>query len=75
MTFINVATSAPAGVISSLIMDVVRGVQTAFERVSRYRDYSRAEAQLRAMTDRELDDLGIGRSDIRARVWANYGSL
>jgi len=72
MTFITEATSAPANVIANLITDAGRGISTLTSLVRRYRDYSKAEAQLMTLTDRELNDLGVVRSDIRARVWANF---
>jgi uncharacterized protein YjiS (DUF1127 family) len=40
---------------------------TLFERYDRWRRYNRTLAELKGLSNRELDDLGIGRSDI-ARV-------
>jgi uncharacterized protein YjiS (DUF1127 family) len=72
MTFLTEATSAPASVIASLLGDAARGISSLFAHASRYREYSRAEAQLMKLSDHELDDLGIGRSEIRARVWSDF---
>lgn len=72
MAFFSDATSARSGAVSSVFADVLGGVRNLFSLIARYRRYCRAEAQLLAMTDRQLEDLGIARGQIRARVWANF---
>ncbi|VAW15588.1 hypothetical protein MNBD_ALPHA09-1422 [hydrothermal vent metagenome] len=72
MAFFSDATSSRSGAVSSLFTDMLRGVGNLFSLVVRYRRYAKAEAQLLSMTDRQLEDLGIARGEIRARVWANF---
>ena len=72
MAFFSDATSSRSGAASSLFADMLRGVGNLFSLVARYRRYAKAESQLLAMTDRQLEDLGISRGEIRARVWANF---
>jgi len=72
MAYITETTSSRSGTVSNLLADVFGGIGNLFSLVSRYRDYSKAEAQLLAMTDRQLDDLGVARAEVRSRVWANF---
>ena len=73
MAFFSDTSSTRSGGSSSLFADVIGGVGNLFSLISRYRSYTKAEAQLFAMSDRDLDDLGISRGDIRARVWSDFG--
>lgn len=72
MTFLSEATSAPASVIATLFNDAIRGISNVGTLISRYRAYAKAEGELLRLSDHELDDLGIRRTEIRDRVWANF---
>jgi len=72
MAYFTETTSSRSGSVSNLLADVVGGIGNLFSILIRYRNYSKAESQLLAMTDRQLDDLGVARAEIRSRVWANF---
>ncbi len=72
MAYITETTHSKSGAGSNLLADAIGGIGNLFSNIVRYRSYAKAEAQLLSMTDRQLDDLGIVRGDIRAKVWANY---
>lgn len=61
--------------LSGLNLEISRGVYTLMSRVADYRAYRRTVAELRALSDHELVDLGLSRSGIRAAaVKAVYGT-
>lgn len=72
MAYSSDATSAPTTAVAPSFADIFGGIGHLFTLVARYREYSLAEKQLNALSLRELDDLGIARGDIQARVWANF---
>ena len=74
MAYANDVRSARVGAAAGLIETLRAKVGDLFTSYFRYRDYARAEAQLRKMTDRELDDIGISRAEIHKRVWADYNA-
>lgn len=57
---------------TSVLSTLNNGVRELITLVRRYREYKRAEAQLNALSTRELDDIGLARGEIHARVWANF---
>ncbi len=56
--------------VAAMILDGVETLRGSFKaasaRLTAYMSYRRTYNALAAMTDRELDDIGIGRSDIEA---------
>jgi len=72
MAYSTDATSARSTAVAPSFADFFGGIGHLFSLITRYREYSRAEKQLNALSTRELDDLGIARGDIQARVWANF---
>ncbi len=64
------AEAMRAQAISQLTIDAVEGlrslIQGATARLRAYRQYRRNYSTLWQLTDRELDDIGIGRGDIPA---------
>ncbi|MHA1524366.1 MAG: DUF1127 domain-containing protein [Alphaproteobacteria bacterium] len=57
---------------TSILSSLRNGALEIFTLVRRYRDYKRAENQLYTLSTRELDDIGLSRGEIHARVWANF---
>jgi len=72
MAYFSETTSSQSGAGSNFLADVVGGIGSLFTKFARYRRYAKAEAQLLAMTDRQLDDLGVARGEIHSRVWAKF---
>jgi uncharacterized protein YjiS (DUF1127 family) len=60
MAYVNTTRSAPGGLLARLAI-LKDGVVTA---VQQRRTYARTVAELNALTDRELTDLGISRLSI-----------
>lgn len=56
----------------SIIAQAVRGARQLAAALTRWRDRRKAIAQLRAMTDAQLRDIGIRRSEVDSVV--RYGS-
>jgi uncharacterized protein YjiS (DUF1127 family) len=50
-------------------LDFIHRIGGVVESVAQYRRRRRAEAQLRAMDDRMLADIGLSRSEIGKKVW------
>ena len=55
-----------------LIGAVRRPVANLIDYVRRYNDFSAAEARLQSLSDHELEDIGLSRGEIRARVWQDF---
>lgn len=72
MAFFSEVSGAPAGAVSRLVSDIAEGYRTLSTLMARYREYARAEAELRSLSDRELNDIGLSRADIREKVWADF---
>lgn len=49
-----------------------RTISEWVRRYLRYREFVRAEAELNALSDRNLADVGLTRTQIHDRVWAGY---
>lgn len=64
------AEAMRAQVVADLLIDAINGltdlVKSAAAKLVAYREFRRTYDALSAMTDRELDDIGIHRSDIVA---------
>lgn len=75
MAYLSDTTSARSGGIAHFFADAAKGLTNLFSHGARHRSYARAESQLRAMSDHELDDIGIARYEIRDRVWSNFGQI
>lgn len=64
------AEAMRAQVVADMLIDAINGltdlVKSAAAKLVAYREYRRTYDVLSAMTDRELDDIGIHRSDIPA---------
>lgn len=64
------AEAMRAQAISQMVIDAVEGLRDLFKdakaKLAAHLQYRRTINALSAMTDRELDDIGIGRSDIEA---------
>ncbi|MFV2091684.1 MAG: DUF1127 domain-containing protein [Hyphomicrobiales bacterium] len=56
----------------SVLSSILSGASDFVAYVRRYREYARAESQLKQLSTRELDDIGLRRSEIHACVWANF---
>ncbi|MEO3430175.1 DUF1127 domain-containing protein [Pelagibius sp. CAU 1746] len=64
------AEAMRAQAVAEIVLEAIEGLQDLFKagkaKLSAYLEYRRTYDILSAMTDRELDDIGIGRSDIEA---------
>ncbi len=64
------AEALRAQAVAELLVDAIVGLQDLFKsgsaKLAAYLEYRRTYDVLSGMTDRELDDIGIGRSDIAA---------
>lgn len=60
---------------NALQIEISAGIYALMTRIADYRAYRRTVAELRALGDRELSDLGLSRSGIRAAaITAVYGT-
>ncbi len=62
------ATTAPKGIFAALIAAVKTTLQSIYEATEQREAYH----ALNRMSDRELDDMGLTRGEIVARVFQNY---
>lgn len=64
------AEALRAQAVAEILVDAITGLQDLFKsasaKLAAYLEYRRTYEVLSGMTDRELDDIGIGRSDIGA---------
>ena len=59
---------------ASFLEPIFRPFAALAERVRYYNKLAEAEADLHALSDHELSDIGITRDNIHARVWEDYKS-
>ena len=58
--------------VAGFLEPVFRPVADVVAYVRRYNEYAQAEARLRSMSDHDLDDIGLTRGEIHARVWQDF---
>ena len=74
MTIMNPTTGSGGHGHASFLEPIFRPLGELAARIRRHNEYARAEAQLRALSDHELSDIGISREAIHERVWEGYHS-
>lgn len=64
-TFNNDILSARAGVLAFAYQGAANGLSGLFSRIRARREQRRVTEQLSALSDRELDDIGLTRGDVQ----------
>lgn len=74
MAILDAITTAP--VFGGLRATLDARIEERVTGRARFREYLRTHAELSALSDRELGDIGIGRGDISATAYAHvYGPV